>query len=659
MPLGSAKSLFDNTDKLEIIVLNQGNNQELPVVRYHKSGFSTYPISSSESLEVLNSYRKLGVVFGANSGAGDPSSSLTFAQVPSLYDMGFGTDDPIIINSGGKTGTIEQICGAISGGFASETTINNSTNDVIYDWVSLNLEPYIIDQVILRGFVGEPNSDDRPVDAAGGTVGFPNHRYLKWSQTTGKTAWTNYPLFYLGDDDTQRRNNTIQLLKSYDDWVNLDSATGGAGDTSGLTSYYSTSDGLSPYGQPNINIAFQASEYPTYYNLYKACLYSNIKGLNYCRPYVRNTLGFNKNPKVMLWWKSPIIPVPLGGLGWFNNPVWISAGNSYVFSNDHLTAASFSARCFGPTTVGFIPYKWDKTNNSVTANSPDNNNFQWSSSTANYPIGSHESRARALAFEAVSNFSDFNSADMDCIAAQFYYPIYDQDLREICATSNWDFTNFTGSNSSITGTGEFMGGAYFDVSATGATLVPIQGGDSWVPKSNAEVAVYKASRLNWLAYNKYFGNKASVGMELHMDLFIPRNTHLGFATNHDDFERIHLKSLYDPVTQEEASLYGLTAGVVYRPKYFAFWTATYYYLSLAFGGANQILSDSKKEQISGYLRGNLKKRFPPPEGMGATWSLGSEWHRYLCRKLDEFGIERVKRVREFSDSFSIGGGRYE
>jgi hypothetical protein len=676
MPLGLSRNILNSSqeDELEIVIAHQGNGVEgLLLQSYYNnqkitwsSQMSTDDIEESRSIE--DEYRSLGVAFGVNSGAGTPSSLFTFDQTPSLYHVTFGRDahgeiDDGLSSSITLTGTVEGLLGGYSGGFASTTTINNSTNSHVLDWVSVNLEPDGYFSTIIRGFVGDPTLTDRAID-----VGDPSRTN---SGTTGYfdpitetyKNFTDYNFFRLSDNEKTFRNASIQMLKTYDKWIE-DGAFGGnftingSGISSGTVGAYYEIGGNTQIVEPGASANVILPHIPTYYNMYKALgqAYNDIVDL--CRPYTKGTLGFNKPPKMIVWGKRITASNPLAGTGWWNNPPQFAANNTIAFGTDSYNKNAASARSFGEGNTGFTNYIWDVTNLSVTAQSGNNN--QWESG-GSYPLGSRENRAKAMSFEGASHCAAIfsNCQDIDCFVYQFYETLPNHDLREICATANWDIANFTGSNApsdpyTPVGSGQlqyFMGPASFDVSATGATLVPSGTLNSWLPKENKKIALYRALRLNWLAFYKHFGRKAAIGTELHFDAFLRQNIHLGFATEHQDFKDVYLKSLYDPITAEEASLYGFVEGEVLKPKYFVFWCASYFFLECAFGSpTSETQSSARKSYINGYMRKNLETRFPPTGGITADWREGSAWHKYLCRQLDYFGLERVRTVRNYANN---------
>lgn len=725
MPLGSNKKssikILDD-EKLEIIMLSQGNTLNgILLQEYYRNQKNTWesPLTEEEinlSYEIENEYRKLGVVFGLNSGAGTPSRTLTFEQVPSVYHVTFGSDAHSQINDGdpeegvlsysydysvsnnlqseeeseetiysnqeeetdpdiflpsffdptndqlliGITGSIESLCGAISGGFAGDTQINNSINPQNLDWLSINLEPDGYFATLIRGFIGDPETQDRAIDVGDpsrtndpGTTGFYD------PITDSYQKFSNYNYFRLSDTELGLRNASIQQIKTYNKWIQ-DGAVGGNFTINGngissdqISAYYEIGVNTQIV-QPGASANVALSHIPTYYNMYQALGQSYNVIVDSCRNYIKNYLIFNKPPKMMVWGKVIGGIRPFSGAGWWNNPPLINANNEIIFGVDSLNKNTASGRLYGEGSTGFIPYIWNKTDNSITAGS--GNNYQWSSG-GDYPLGSYENRSKSMVFEGASNCAAVFSRcrDMDCYAYQFYASVPNYDLRETGTYENWDFVNFTGDS---VGSGDlryYVGDASFDSSATGATLIPV-GVDSWAPKDAVEKALYKSLRLNWLAFYKYFGKKAAIGIEPHLDLFLPFNTHLGFATDHEDFEKLYMKSFYDPITAEEAELHGFDEGEILEPKYFVYWSASYFYLERAFGtnSENSLIGDARKKYINGYFRKNMERRFPPEPGMTQDnemhWRVGTSWHKYLCKKLDEFGLERTRTIRNYADS---------
>lgn len=676
MPLGLSRntlSKFQEDDDLEIVILHQGNSLNgLLLQEYYRNQKGTWLSQMTqdeidEAYAIEAEYRSLGVVFGLNSGAGTPNSAFTFDQVPSLYHATFGSDAHGIVDNGLSgvtlTGTVEGLLGALSGGFASDTQINNSVNSHELDWVSVNLEPDGYFATLIRGFVGDPTLVDRAIDIGdpsrtnSGTTGYYD------PITDSYKNFTDYNFFRLSDNEKTFRNASIQMLKTYDKWIEDGAVRGnftinGSGISGGTVGAYYEVGVNTQIIESGASANIALPHIPTYYNMYQALGRSYNEIIDSCRSYTKETLGFNKPPKMIVWGKRIAGANPLAGTGWWNNPPQIAANYTVTFGVDSLNKNAASARSFGEGNTGFVNYIWDKTNMSLTAQS--GTNINWSSGGA-YPLGSWENRARAMSFEGASHSANIflNCRDMDCFAYQYYEILPNHDLRELCATANWDISNFTGSDSpsdpySPAGEGQlqyFMGPVSFDSSATGATLVPSGTLQSWLPMEQKKIAMYKSHRLNWLAFYKYFEKKAAIGAELHMDISVSSNTHFGFATDHQDFEDIYLKSFYDPITEEEASLYGFVEGEILEPKYFTFWSASYFYLVCAFGSpTSETISSARKNYINGYVRNNLLTRFPPPEGLTADWREGSAWHKYLCKQMDYFGLERVRTIRRYANS---------
>ena len=696
MPLGSNRTSFNETDKVQVIYLHQGNQIQMPTIRYHMDGLGVggndAAITAGEALDIEKQYRELGVQFGRSTGGGTKVDFPNVASVPTLFDIVLGGTYGTTANSPyGNTGTIKEICGAtpVSGevdfGF---TKINKGLTSWFWmDWLSVNIEPPVGVEIVKRGFVGDPNQTDRPIDAgaAGVSAGITAGPFLN---PNDNKRLTDFKFFHIDNRSPDvSYKSSIQLMKSYDQWIEQYEAIGFVGEERPKPLKV-TADA----NNPNIGIKFQnsdVSEYPTYYNVYRMYGHLINTTVDFCKNYVRGFLGFNKTPKVLNWWQPVSTPIPLGGPGWYNHPpVFGSPNPTVVFGVDSLHTNAFSTRAFGPTDMGILTYGFSG-NSGRDKNSPhymkfyanETNGTAWTFKSATHDAtGAHANRSWSMAFEGASNSSIFlESQDMDCIVFQYYWGVYDRDFSEICATSNWDFINFTGSavsgweagQGSVDQLQRFLGPASFVTtnpgSVTGPTMISVDAEETFLPKSYVETTIYKSIRLNWLAYWKHFGNKAAIGLQPVMDLALEGNLYMGHGTDHDTFERVYLKALYDPVTQEESIRSGLKVGQVLRPKYIVFWSAEYYYMRQAFGSSSDeaILTDYKSA-INGYFRGNLKMRFPPPVGVTVDWRTGTKWHRHLCRKFDEFTLERIKRIRRYDSATSIrtslvsgGGGNDE
>ena len=693
MPLGSNRTSFNETDKVQIIYLHQGNSIMIPTIRYYIDRLGVdvahgATIPAEEAFEVERKYRELGVQFGRSSGGGTKVDFGTVAAVPTLLDITLGGTYGTTANSPyGNTGTIEGICGATPTSEAADFNMGFTrglTSWFWMDWLSVNIEPPVGVEFIRRGFAGDPTVHDRPIEAgmAGASAGYTAGPFFNPANNKPVTDFKFFHIDNRSSDDVFY--SSVQLMKSYDQWIDQYNADGFLGEKPPPLRVTGGS------GDPNVGVKFQNSSvttYPTYYNVYR--MYGHLINtvVDFCKGYVRGDLGFRKTPKVINWWQSVSRPIPLGGAGWFNHPPRFSPlgvnqqtglpqGNTIVFSTDSLTSNAFSSRAFGPTDMGVKVYGFSGNDGRIESSphymkfyANDTNQSQWTFIAATHATtGSHANRSWAMAFEGASNSSIFlESKDMDCIVFQYYWGVYDKDFLQICATSNWDFQNFTGPGTppgSVAGSGSvnqlkrFLGPATFVTtnpgSVIGPTMTTVDAGETFLPMSSVETTVYKSLRLNWLAYWKYFGNKAAVGLQPVMDLALEGNLYMGHGTDHDTFERVHLKALYDPVTQEESIRSGLKVGEVLRPKYIVFWSAEYFYLRQAFGDNNSPdVLNVYKSTINGYYRGNLTMRFPPPSGVTVDWKTGTPWHRHLCRKFDEFALERIRRIRKYDSATSI------
>jgi hypothetical protein len=125
-----------------------------------------------------------------------------------------------------------------------------------------------------------------------------------------------------------------------------------------------------------------------------------------------------------------------------------------------------------------------------------------------------------------------------------------------------------------------------------------------------------------------------------------------------DYDESVVKGILDKVTEEESILYSIPQEYVGKrliPKYWTFWTAGYFYLSLMMSWSNNgqtyhgrgSFSESSNPDALYRSRSNVEWRFSNLAGAPSiNWLEGSQWHGFICRQLDLFGIERCQLVKE-------------
>jgi len=362
----------------------------------------------------------------------------------------------------------------------------------------------------------------------------------------------------------------------------------------------------------------------TFHQLYYSCKQSTIDSINWIKTQAPTA-------KVMHWWKAKVSPIPLGGVGWWLHPVTVLDpntgapldGDSSNFSSPYLRCVS-GAR----TILGEKSHKETVVGNGTIV---EEGNTTWTSGLDNYPYGSHQARAHAIAFEQAEN-SEGLQYNLDCISFQNYSPVYSIDRT-------LDQINPNG---------------YLSVSAFDLVNGFTSTGEKYVKFGRGKNAVYLANRLNWLANWKQFGNKASMGMDLMMDygVFVD-NRFTGLHTEWETVRDYYVKAIIDPVTEAEQIRYGLPSSVIGQrifPRYFSFWTIGYYLFWLIVTQSNGTQGRGaflNNPDALARVRANLEWRFQDRKGAPPIdWMEGSAWHGFCCRQADLDGIERCQAITE-------------
>ena len=324
--------------------------------------------------------------------------------------------------------------------------------------------------------------------------------------------------------------------------------------------------------------------------------------------------------KVACWAKHDGKPIPLIGDGWWNNPGtnMTTLGNGLSYPQAGTSSPNLAAAAGMRTILGALAWK---NVGGELAQASDT----WSNDLTSYPVGSYQARGYARAFESASNTAIL-AKGFDAVPSQNYFPVYpaSRPLHQI-PNLPWGTTN-----------------APIDLTLGWSTS-----GDRYVRRQDALDAVYQANRLCWLASWKTFGTKASFGCEMSMDMGgFANNPFNGLATEIEDFDATYLDAVFNPLTADEASRYGLPTSLIGKslmPSKWFFWTAEADFLDDAFANAQgvTILTGDALART----RSNLEWRFGPTYGNSLDWTQGSAWHQHIAAKLDEFALERITRLR--------------
>lgn len=362
----------------------------------------------------------------------------------------------------------------------------------------------------------------------------------------------------------------------------------------------------------------------TYHQLHDSCLRANQDTATWLAQQAPTA-------KIMNWWKTGVSPIPLIGDGWWNNnnPVPLDGDGTPPngLNHDYQQAES------GLRTInGDQLYRVEGT--SVVLPNPPT---AWSYGFDSYPYGTYQARANAVPFESASN-SDGIQDGVDVVVYQSYFPVYpiDRTLDKI------PFNGFT------------------TINAPDLTHGFENGGDRYTRYPQALLSAYQSNRIAWFANWKKFGNKASIGTELNMDyggfegnrfncLACDRNTIEGQWV----YKETIIDAILNPVTEKEAARYNIPSEFINKsliPRYWTFWNATYYYLWLLMTENNGLEGRAEFRTNTNALyrsRSNIEWRFASmPGAPSVNWLEGSQWHGFICRQFDLFGIQRCQWVKE-------------
>ena len=316
--------------------------------------------------------------------------------------------------------------------------------------------------------------------------------------------------------------------------------------------------------------------------------------------------------KIIQWWKHGANLMPLSGNGWYNQP-WDGE-----FDNTSINKSAYDPYTTIDGTSAF------RVEDGVI-NSTRDGTQTWSGDFANYPLGSYNARAEAVSFEASANSAGIGEG-ADIVVFQLYGGLADRPLDEIyeAPTDNSGDATLISTNANV-----------------------------FVTREEKRAAMKRQSRLAWLASLKTFGLRSSIGSELACDAWLPENLWIGLATPHDDYIDTRVNPMLEPITQDEINRYGLPSAwldLSIVPKYWCFWNNGFNFLE------SDAFNNNLGDLVGTRLRDNLRWRFggenTPDPGSNAVenWTLGSSWHQHLVVKLDEFGLERCRRVKQSLDS---------
>lgn len=544
---GSAELVYPNStptsEETEIIIFNQGSDQQLLSLRYdqiYPNGFSSW------SVGIESGYRDLGVKFGMNSGVG----------------------------SSGGTGTLLTWAQAAFSGVINSWNNQVSTNPTTpfnWDWgVSINIENGISIAAILRG---------------------------------GKDVDVVVPLNYIFFNRSGTPNTATQQV------INT------------VQSYYPSA----------------TSETITYHQLHDSCLRAN----NDLAVWLNQQIPSAKKAQ---WWKTAANPISLVGSGWWNNnnPVSLDADGTPPSGLDYdYQQAAAGLR----TILGSELYREENNGTEIRLPNPPT---PWSYGMSSYPYGTYQARANAVVFEQCNN-SDGIQNNVDVVVYQSYFPVYPIERTLDTIPLN----------------------GYTEITAADLTHGFVEG-NRYTKHSDAILSAKKANRLNWFANWKRFGNKAAVGTELCLDYAgFPENRFGGLATNTFDYNEIYVKAILDRVTEQESITYSIPSEYIGKrliPRYWTFWTSAYFFLSRimswvwstdgqTYNGRGAFSESLPNPSCTGSctpnpnalyrVRSNIEWRFGSINGAPSIdWMEGSQWHGFICRQLDLFGIERCKLVKE-------------
>ena len=362
----------------------------------------------------------------------------------------------------------------------------------------------------------------------------------------------------------------------------------------------------------------------TYHQLHDSCLRANNDVAVWLSQQIPTARRAN-------WWKSASNPISLIGSGWWNNnnPVTLDADGTPPSGLDY----DYQQAAQGLRTI--LGNQLYRVENGTEVRLPDPLSA-WSYGMSSYPYGTYQARANSVAFEQCDNSSGIED-NVDIVVHQSYFPVYPIE-RTLDSIPNNGYT-FIGNNALVNG---------FTSS-----------GDRYIIQPDAILALKKTTRVNWFANWKKFKDKASIGTELCFDYGgFANNRFSGLAMDVFDYYESVVKGILDKVTEEESILYSIPQEYVGKrliPKYWTFWTAGYFYLSLMMSWSNNgqtyhgrgSFSELSNPDALYRSRSNVEWRFSNLAcAPSINWLEGSQWHGFICSQLDLFGIERCQLVKE-------------
>lgn len=195
---------------------------------------------------------------------------------------------------------------------------------------------------------------------------------------------------------------------------------------------------------------------------------------------------------------------------------------------------------------------------------------------------------------------------------------------------------------------------------SGTTLFRVGGGGGGQQRycdtaEKARDSVYLANRYTYLGAVKQFGRRAAVWLQPAIDGWSTNDPFWGLRSSDAEFAECSLRPLLDPVTEEEASAFGLAAGVVHVPT-IVFWNPTDNYMRSLFGEAPSAAICRIRDGESGpfLARRNMESRAAGRTNVAVDWSGGNyaqvtanQWYQALAAILTEDMLSRITVTRNW------------
>jgi hypothetical protein len=193
---------------------------------------------------------------------------------------------------------------------------------------------------------------------------------------------------------------------------------------------------------------------------------------------------------------------------------------------------------------------------------------------------------------------------------------------------------------------------------SGTTLFPVGGGGNGQQRycdtaAKTRDSVYLANRYTYLGAVKQFGRRTAVWLQPAIDFWVTNDPYWGLMSSDAEFSDCSIAPLLDPVTQEEASAFGLTVGVVHVPT-IIFWNSTDNYMRSLFGDAPSAAICRIRDGENGAFlaRRNMESRAAGRTNVAVDWSGGTysqvsanQWYQALAAILTEDMISRIQVTR--------------